>query len=55
QKLNLQQEAALVQYINDLTKRALPPTRKMVQNFASHIAAEPVSDSWVTRVTDTSQ
>ncbi|OAF98758.1 uncharacterized protein CC84DRAFT_1169909 [Paraphaeosphaeria sporulosa] len=27
----------------------LPPTREMVQNFASAIAKEPVSESWVTR------
>ncbi|KAF2820796.1 hypothetical protein CC86DRAFT_471018 [Ophiobolus disseminans] len=41
QKLNPQQEEELVQYINNLTKRALPPTRAMIQNFASHIALEP--------------
>ncbi|KAF2828060.1 hypothetical protein CC86DRAFT_348011 [Ophiobolus disseminans] len=49
QKLNPQQEAELVQYINNLTKRALPPTRAMIRNSASHIALEPVSDLWVTR------
>jgi hypothetical protein len=47
--LNPQQEAELIQYINDLTQRALPPTRDMIRNFASKIAATPVSDSWVTR------
>jgi hypothetical protein len=49
QKLNPQQEAELVQYINNLTKKALPPTREMIRNFASHIATERVSENWVTR------
>jgi hypothetical protein len=48
-KLHPQQEAKLVQYIKDLTLKALPPTREMIQNFASQIAAERVSASWVTR------
>jgi hypothetical protein len=30
QKLNPQQEEELVRYIEDLTKRALPPTREMI-------------------------
>jgi len=49
QKLNPQQESELVEYIERLTARRLPPTREMVQNFASSIAKEPVSQSWVTR------
>jgi hypothetical protein len=49
QKLSPHQEAELVQYIEELTKRSLPPTREMVQNFASSIARERVSESWVTR------
>jgi len=49
QKLTPQQEIELVKYIEGLTKRHLPPTRKMIQNFASAIAKEPVSESWVTR------
>ncbi|KAF2023294.1 hypothetical protein EK21DRAFT_81258 [Setomelanomma holmii] len=36
--LQLQQEQELVLYIEDLTRRRLPPTREMVQNFASKIA-----------------
>ncbi|KAF1999363.1 hypothetical protein P154DRAFT_554831 [Amniculicola lignicola CBS 123094] len=32
-----------------LTERHIPPTREIVQNFASVIAKEPVSKSWVTR------
>ena len=49
QKLTPQQEDELVLYIEDLTRRGLPPTRDMVQNFASTIAHERVSESWVTR------
>ena len=48
-KLSLQQEHELVQYIKGLTKRRLPPTRSMIQNFASQVAKERVSKSWVTR------
>jgi len=49
QKLTPQQEAELVKYIEGLTARHLPPTREMIRNFASTIAKEPVSESWVTR------
>jgi hypothetical protein len=49
QKLTLQQEQELVRYIKRLTERHTPPTREMIQNFASTIAKEPVSESWVTR------
>ncbi len=48
-KLTPHEEAELVQYIERLSERHLPPTRNMVQNFASHIAKEDVSESWVTR------
>lgn len=47
--LQLEQEAELVKYIEGLTERKLPPTREMVQNYASDIAGYPVSESWVTR------
>jgi transposase-like protein len=49
QKLTLQQEAELVKYIEELTARRVPPTREMIRNFASAVAQEPVSESWVTR------
>jgi hypothetical protein len=49
QKPNPQQEQKLVQYIKALTKRHIPPTRKMIRNFASAVAKELVSESWVTR------
>ncbi|KAF2621478.1 hypothetical protein BU25DRAFT_308272, partial [Macroventuria anomochaeta] len=49
QKLTPQQEDKLVKYIEELTACRLPPTREMIANFASSIATEPVSESWVTR------
>lgn len=36
-------------YIKELSKRGLAPTRQMIRNFASTIAKERVSESWVTR------
>jgi hypothetical protein len=49
QLLNPQQELELVNYIETCTKRGLPPTREMVQNFGSAVAECEVSESWVTR------
>ena len=49
QKLSLQQERELVRYIERLTERRMPPTREMIRSFASAVAKEPVSESWVTR------
>jgi hypothetical protein len=49
QKLNPQQESEPVAYIEELTKCALPPTRAMIRNFASEVAKERVSESWVTQ------
>jgi hypothetical protein len=48
-KLNHQQESDLVKYILQLSERHLPPTRRMIQNFASSVASEPCSDVWVRR------
>jgi transposase-like protein len=48
-KLSTEQERALVRYIQGLSERHLPPTRDIVQNFASQIAKEPISKSWVSR------
>jgi hypothetical protein len=48
-KLHPHHETALVQYIEDLTKRGLAPTRTMIRTFASEIAPTPVLESWVTR------
>jgi hypothetical protein len=49
QHLNPQQELELCAYIEDLTKQGLPPTRAMIQNFASKVAKTRVSNAWVTR------
>jgi hypothetical protein len=48
-KLSPQQEDELVLYIESLTARRLPPTRAMIQNFASEVARERVSERWVSR------
>jgi hypothetical protein len=47
--LTTPQQQGLIDYITDLTKNGLPPTREMIQNFSSEIAQKPVSESWVTR------
>jgi hypothetical protein len=49
QKLTLQQEEELVVYVKELTACYIPPTREMIQNFASSVAKGRVSKSWVTR------
>ncbi|KAI1514559.1 Pogo transposable element [Pyrenophora tritici-repentis] len=49
QALLPQQELELVQYIEELHIRGLPPTRQMIQNFGSEICGNPVSMSWVER------
>jgi transposase-like protein len=49
QSLHPEREAELVQYIETLTERRLPPTRTMIQQFASQLAGKPVSESWVDR------
>jgi hypothetical protein len=49
QHLNPQQELERCAYIEDLTKQGLPPTRAMIQNFASKVAKTRVSNAWVTR------
>jgi AraC-like DNA-binding protein len=48
-KITPQAEAELVRYIQSLSDRHMPPTRNMIQNFASKIAREEVSETWVTR------
>ena len=47
QNLNPQQEQELVNYIEDLPKRGLPPTREMVRNFGSSVARRECSKRWV--------
>jgi hypothetical protein len=48
-KLHPHQEAELIEYIRDLSKRGLAPTRTMIANFASKVAEQEISDAWVTR------
>ena len=45
QLLSPQQEEELVKYIERCTRDGLPPTRSMLQNFASAVAKWEVSDS----------
>ncbi|RYN57418.1 hypothetical protein AA0114_g2574 [Alternaria tenuissima] len=47
--LHPEHEAELVRYIETLTERRLPPTKVMIQQFASQLAGKPVSESWVAR------
>ena len=47
-KLSPPQEVELCKYIEGLSDQGLPPTRRMVQNFATEIAHQYVGDSWVT-------
>ncbi|KAF2036025.1 hypothetical protein EK21DRAFT_96593 [Setomelanomma holmii] len=47
--LHLQQELELVEYIKDLTKKGLPPTREMTQKLGEEIAHKHIGDGWVTR------
>lgn len=49
QLLSPHQEAELVKYIQGCTEKGLPPTREMVQNFASAVGKWDASESWVTR------
>jgi DDE superfamily endonuclease/Tc5 transposase DNA-binding domain len=54
-KITQEQERELVSYIEQLTARRLQPTREMVQNFASAIAKQPMSKSWVSRFLNSNQ
>jgi hypothetical protein len=49
QKLSPPQELELVNHIEELTVKGLPPTRTMVRNMAAELAHEPVGEGWVTR------
>jgi hypothetical protein len=44
--LNDPQEKELIRYINQLTKKGLPPTVSMVRNFASDIAGKLPGKCW---------
>jgi len=47
--LNSTQETALIQYIDGLCKKGLPPSSQMIRNFASEIAGREAGKTWVTR------
>jgi hypothetical protein len=47
--LHPQQEYQLIQYLEGLTERGLPPSRSMIQNFASSVVHRHVGMAWVTR------
>jgi AraC-like DNA-binding protein len=47
--LSPQQELELCKYIEDLISQGLPPMRKIIQNFASHVAPEPGGEHRVIR------
>jgi hypothetical protein len=47
--LHPQHETELVRYIDTLTEQCLPPTREMIQRFASDLAGKAVSETWVSR------
>ena len=49
QLLSPHQEEELVKYIIGLTKRGLPPTKEMIQGFASEVVKKEVGDGWVLR------
>ncbi|OAG18892.1 hypothetical protein CC77DRAFT_896587, partial [Alternaria alternata] len=47
--LHPETEIELRNYCKTLTERCLPPSRLMIQRFASGLAGKDVSESWVTR------
>ena len=47
--LDVAQEAALVERINELSKRGIPPTPKTVENLVFEITQEPPGEHWVSR------
>ena len=51
--LSKQQQLNLVQYINTLSERGLPPTNAMVRNFAKDICGKGPGHNWVFRFVQT--
>jgi hypothetical protein len=47
--LNDQQSETLIKWINDLTKRGLPPSNEMLRNFAKEISGKELGRNWPTR------
>ena len=46
QRLNNTQEDELLQYIDALTDRHIPPTTQIIKNLAEEILKEPVGKNW---------
>ena len=49
--LDIAQEQALIERINTLSARGLPPTPKIVRNLVQELTGGPIGDHWVTRFT----
>jgi hypothetical protein len=43
------QESILIQYINELSAKGLPPTSQLVKNFAEEIIGKELEQSWTGR------
>jgi hypothetical protein len=44
--LTPQQQADLIQHINELTEKGIPPTTAMVHNFAKEISGKQPGKNW---------
>jgi hypothetical protein len=52
QRLTNTQEKTLIEYINKLSDRGLPPTPQIVKNLAEEIAGVTLGKNWVSRFCD---
>jgi hypothetical protein len=49
QNLSPVQESHLIEYVDRLCERGLPPTKRMIRNFAQEIAQKYVGNNWIDR------
>jgi transposase-like protein len=49
QKLTIIQEGVLIDWINRLTDRTMPPTSQIVRNVAEELSGSPVGKNWVSQ------
>jgi len=49
QKLNSMQEEVLLDHINKLSNRGIPPTPQILKNIAEEISGKTLGHNWVTR------
>jgi len=47
QRLQPEEEKRLIDFINKLTDRSMPPTSQIVKNVAEEIVGSPVGKNWV--------